>query len=71
MGLGVWEAQEGFRDAGDVLILCLGAAYTEVDTLSYALMITVHFCIFYFSQKFPLRKKKKKHKTEPECNPVK
>lgn len=57
VGLADWEGPEGCRGAGDVLILCLGAAYTDADTLSCPLMICAHFCVLYFSQKFPLKRK--------------
>lgn len=46
-----WEGQEGLRGAGHVLILCLGPAYTDVDTLSCPLMICARLCILYFNQK--------------------
>lgn len=48
-----WEGQEGFRGASQVLILCLGPAYTDVDTLSYPLMICARLYILYFKQKLP------------------
>ena len=52
VGVSTWEGQEGFRSAGDVLILCLGDAYMDVDTLSCPLMDTFLY-VCSVSIKFP------------------
>lgn len=52
VGLSNWEGQEGFRGAGDVLILCLDAVYMDIDTLSCPLM-DIFLYVGYISIKFP------------------
>lgn len=58
VGASHWEGQEGFRGAGDVLILCLGAAYMDGNTLSCPYTF-LYAC--YISIKLPKKKKKKEN----------